>query len=61
MFYQSAHSDKEELIHTDWSLSISEIEDHNRYIIIKIKSHTQHLKDLIYEQLGEVFERLSKI
>jgi hypothetical protein len=48
MFFQSVHSEREELIHLDWSLSINEIEDNNRYIIIKVKSHTQHLKELLY-------------
>jgi hypothetical protein len=48
MFFQSVHSEREELIHLDWSLSINEIEDNNRYIIIKVKSHTQHLKEILF-------------
>ena len=51
MFFQSVHSEKEELVSTEWTLSLREIEEHNRYIIIKVKSHTQHMKELFYEQL----------
>ena len=51
MFFQGVHSDREELIQTDWTLPLHEIEEHNRYIIIKVKSHTQYMKDLFYEQI----------
>jgi hypothetical protein len=61
MFFQAVHSEREELINVDWSLSINEIEDNNRYIIIKVKSHTQHLKELLYEQISEVSDRLIKL
>ncbi len=61
MFFQSAHTETEELIHADWSLSINEIEENNRYIIIKVKSHTQYLKELLYEQISEVSDRLNKL
>ena len=61
MFFQSVHAEREELLHIDWSLSINEIEENNRYIIVKVKSHTQHLKELLYEQISEVSERLNKL
>jgi hypothetical protein len=61
MFFQSVHSEREELLHVDWSLGINEIEDNNRYIIIKVKSHTQHLKDFVNEQFSEVTSRLNKL
>lgn len=61
MFFQPVHADREELITSDWTLTLNEIEEHNRYIIIKVKSHTQYMKDLFYEQLESIIERVSKL
>lgn len=61
MFFQSVYAEKEELITADWVLSLNEIEEHNRYIIIKVKSHTQYMKDLFYEQLESIIDRVTKL
>jgi hypothetical protein len=61
MFFQSLEAEREELVQTDWTLTLSQIEQHHRYIIIKVKSHTQYMKDLFYEQLQEIINRLNRL
>lgn len=61
MFFQTLHSEEEELMHKDWTISINEIEDRGRYIMIRVKSHTQHVKELIYEELAQLNARLGHL
>ena len=61
MFFQPLNIEEEHLIHNDWQLSINEVEERGRYIMIRVKSHTQHIKELIYEELATLATRIDQV
>jgi hypothetical protein len=46
---------------TEWTLTINEIEERGRYIMIRVKSHTQYVKDLIYQDINAINSRIDAI
>lgn len=61
MFFVPMHSDQEELVQNNWRLTLPQLDEHNRYIIVKVKSHTQYMKDLFYEQIEDIMTRITRI
>jgi hypothetical protein len=45
----------------EWTLNINEIEERGRYIMIRVKSHTQYVKELIYEEINLINTRIDAI
>lgn len=58
MFFQPLNNDEEHLINNDWILNINEVEERGRYIMIRVKSHTQHIKELILDELATLSGRI---
>lgn len=46
---------------TEWTLNINEIEERGRYIMIRVKSHTQYAKELIYQEINAINLRIDAI
>lgn len=61
MFFQPLNIEEEHLMHNDWILNINEVEERGRYIMIRVKSHTQHIKELIYDELATLTGRIEQL
>lgn len=61
MFFQPLNTEEEHLMHNDWILNINEVEERGRYIMIRVKSHTQHIKELIYDELATLTGRIEQL